>query len=174
MENLSKVPSQVNFWEIIKKGLQSDLASVFGNVVMPWCCCFDLRWGRYKFPGASWSLCKAGKESSGNLRAVFQKNLHRLSFGSKNTKCDYFLTPIYTSMHQHLPKHQLRWVRTVMSLPFITVSCGHTETLRRVSFAPLSWSLWELECTASMIKNTKEKAEHSSEESFSNLRKGCL
>ena len=146
---------------------------------MPWCCCFDLRWGRYKFPGASWSLYKAGKESSGSLSAVFRKNLHRLSFGNKNTKCDYFLPPpsppyTHTSKHQHLPKHQLRWVRTVMSLPFITVSCGNTELFGRLSFAPLSWSLWELECMVSMIKNTKEKAEHSSEESFSNLRKGCL
>ena len=98
MENLSKIPSQVNFWGKKKKRLHSDLARAFGNVVMPRCC-FDLRWGRYKFPGASWSLYKAGKESSGNLRAVIRKKLHRLSFGHKNTKCDNFLpllSPPYT------------------------------------------------------------------------------
>ena len=109
-----------------------------------------------------------------------KKKLHRLSFGNKNTKCDSFLPPPHTHIHiqtlwaeHHFPKHQLRWVRTVISLQFITTTV-EWRALRCLSFVPLSWLLWELECTASMIKNTKEKSEYSWEECFWNGRKKCL
>lgn len=143
-------------------------------------CGSDLRWTSYKFPGASLSLHKIGKEGSSSLKAVLLKRIAQAEFW-KLKKKKMWLLPAHSHSYIHIQgsmgkaptfsKTQAK-VKVVISLPFIKVCCGDAEPLHAYFFSSLMITVrvW----MHGMTRNIKNKTKCSWEVCFRNWSKGGL
>ena len=131
MENLSKVPSQVNFWEKKKK---SFILILRGLSEMLLCLRVVLTWGEgdINFQVLPDPCTRQAKKAPVTWGQSSEKNCTGWVLDTKTqnvtTSCPYPHPHIHIQVlwaeHQHFLKHQLWWVRTVILLPFITTTAG--------------------------------------------------